>query len=186
MKLIIVCICAISFGCRAQEAKQNEPRTQSIPASSLDEPVGKTRSGRTPTTAPRFSLSLSSSSKSFKIGQPIQIVVTIKNTGTEEIPWSPGYDDVRITVRRGPLEAARTLYHRTLRGEILPGDPVSVTSGSRLTLLIPVNQTKSQTLDLDKLYDIKESGTYAVVAQRYDEASDVFVRSNALTVSIDK
>lgn len=183
--LIVGCLCLFGFSCWAQEAKQDAPKGVNIPSSSLDQPAGKTLAGKAPTKSPRFLVTLSSPSKSFKTDQPIDVVVTIKNLSDQEVPWSPGFDDVRITVKHGSVEAARTLYHRTLRGETMPSEPTSLTSGSKLTLLIPINQTASQTLDLKKLYEL-EPGTYSVVAQRYDEVSDVFVRSNWLTFTVVK
>lgn len=182
--VIVIITFLATTSCIAQSQRQGT--VTSIPSTSLDEPTSKTCAGTAPTVAPRFGIDIRASSTSVQSGDPINIVVTINNITNQDIPWSPGYDDVRITVRHGSIEAPRTALHRYLRGEPAPGDAALLTSGSRVTLFVPRHKTASQTLNIGKVYEFTDSGNYTVVVQRYDEMSDVFVRSNALTISLSK
>lgn len=162
---------------------QDQRMATSIPSTSLNEPAIKTRNGKVPRIQPSFGLSISATQTTFAVGSPENITIRIDNITDKEIPWSPGYNDVRITARRGSEEAERTALHRNLRGEPKATDPPLLTSGSSVTLLVPPHQRVSQTLDIRKLYDLPP-GEYKVVAQRYDAISDVFVRSNEVLIML--
>lgn len=170
----------------SQEQDQTKRMVTSIPSSSLDEPSGRTRLGLTPKVAPRFSVSVSAPEKAVRGTAPLNVVVTLSNLTDGELPWAPGYQDLRLTIRRGATENERTAFHRFLRGEPAAEDKPMLTSGSHVTLMIPPHKSASQTLDLRKLYEFNSDGDYSIVVQRYDEVSDVFVRSNTVTIRYSK
>lgn len=186
MKKIAIFTLMVAVAFIAQGQKPSERTTTSIPSTSLDEHTVRTRTGALPTVAPRFSISINTPSRIVQAVGALSIAVTINNLTDQPIPWAPGYNDVRVTVKRGLIEAQRTALHRVLRGEPAPEDNPLMTSGSGITLLIPPHKSATQTLDLRQLYEFTENGDYAIIVQRYDDSSDVFVRSNVVTIRYSK
>jgi hypothetical protein len=149
----------------------------------LPKSVARPRPGQSDAQAsPEFTMTLSTLKGVVKTGSPIEVSVVTANTSQDDIFFSYpaslgrsfGYDaEVRDTNGNAPPD---TQINRVIRARRLEGSftSVRVQSGTAWT----------ETIDISKLYDFREPGTYTIRVQRRDIHSPVLVKSNSVTVQV--
>ena len=124
-----------------------------------------------------------------KVGSEIKLYVILANAVDEEIvvgtssATEQSYK-LNITDLQGK-PAASTRYGRYLEGEawIEDGKTVVVV-GKYIPVHLTPSKTLKETIDLNKLYDLSQPGKFRIQAERYDEERKVWVKSNAIVVTI--
>lgn len=142
-----------------------------------------------PATAPNFSLMLVAPPGQTRVGEPVQVTVTVKNISAKEMPWRAEFSDTayqafHVLLTENGQELDKTPFHRKLRGEQRPGDPVEVEGGGSIVSDVAPGKSFSLTIDLARLYQIKGPGQYTLRVSRFDESNGTTVFSNAVAVSI--
>jgi hypothetical protein len=125
-----------------------------------------------------------------KLGTPINVVVTVTNITSDDLYWSSdigkdsSYKAFHFYLLKSEKEVPTTFLHRKLTGTQKHGDPHEVAGGSSVVLAHPPGKMFDIPIDLSRLYEITEPGTYTVQVSRYDGETKSVVRSNILTIDI--
>jgi hypothetical protein len=136
-----------------------------------------------------FTISLATPPDRQNVGGPVDIQATVKNTSGKEIYWSYAktdtvYQAFRVQLERDGKQVETTTFHRRILGQQRVGDSQVVEDGDSIALPVAAQATMTWTLDLSKLYQITEPGTYLVSASRDDECSKARVQSNRLSFQV--
>jgi hypothetical protein len=135
-----------------------------------------------------YSITIRTPSTSLRVGQRIPVSILVKNISGRQIPWtSEKYEtayltfDYDLTRNRRPVETTR--FHRFLTGRQRADDPPQVYRGGSITLFLPAGASFSIDASLEKLYEIKEPGTYKLrLSHTEDGKHRVF--SNVLILKV--
>lgn len=139
---------------------------------------------------PAFSITVQGPQTAAKLGEPVKIDITLTNISDRALGVHlelEGRSEITYEVFMEGLrggEAPTTAYLRAVRGQHLPSDPDGVIAYSTKIWLIQPGKSATTHMDLTKLYEIKEPGTYKVWVARKDKVSGIKVQSNALTISV--
>jgi hypothetical protein len=145
----------------------------------------------TPQADPGYTISVESPSEPFRLGSPMTIVIKV-TVGDKEIYWRAERSDTsnrafHFLLTKGDREVQTTLMHRRMRGKLLPDDPPvdfeSSGSSSIVQALTP-GTSLTFTIDLTKLYEITEPGTYTLDIRRIEEGNKTIVRAKPVTLNI--
>jgi hypothetical protein len=141
---------------------------QSAPAVSQTDPV---------------SIHASLQKSTYAVGEKPIAVLTIKNTGSQEIWFSNNLYFERIHVTRKDGEPPKTELHRHLLGDFRPGDGPDGGSGPVAGRSISPGSLDSQKYDLTYFYDLSTPGEYSVYIEIYDpqgpqDGSGLWLRTN--------
>ncbi len=126
-----------------------------------------------------------------RLGSPINVTVTVDNITGKDIYLASergvngSFVDYRFLLTKDGREVPTTFFHRKITGRQRPDDPSEVYSGSSILLSHPPGRMFTMIIDLTRLYEITEPGSYVVSVSRFDEYSKTAVRSKpvALVVS---
>ena len=141
-------------------------------------------------TTPEFSITVTSPEESVKLTSAINFTVTVTNTTDHEIYWAHErskdgpYTAFRFVLTKSGHEVETTFFHRVITGRQRPDDPLEVYSGSSILLPYKPGKMFAMTLDLKRLYEVKEPGLYTLDVSRFDEASKMTVSSKKITLKI--
>ena len=125
-----------------------------------------------------------------RIGNKIEIEITMSNPGTKPYVWSAGapggsYQEFLYKLISNDGEKVRsTSFHRWMRGEPELGDPVRGLGGSANEFVILPGKSVSFVIDLNKLYELKKVGSYLLTVSRCDTVNRVVFNSAPLTIVI--
>lgn len=113
----------------------------------------------------------------------------ITNISGKEIDWrfykgSTVYRALAFDLTRQGREVETTLFHRTITARLRPNDPPVDLGGSSILFAVPPGKIFTLPVDLARLYEITEPGTYTLVLNRYGDYSTTAVRSNTVTLNI--
>jgi len=139
---------------------------------------------------PVFSITVDPPAGPIKLGSPINFTVTVTNISDKEIYWESdrGKDTVykafAVLLMKGGHEVETTFFHRKITGRQRTDDSQEVETGSSISLPHPPGKMFVMTIDLERLYEIREPGVYTLDVSRFDEDSKTTVRSNFLTLKI--
>jgi hypothetical protein len=137
-------------------------------------------SAQTQSASPPFLLTISAINPSVKVGAVVWIKVAMKNKSQHDISvyvanaedqggWVYTVD-VRDDRGRTPVQ---TEYARSIG---------AMGSGGRVPL--HAAETRTDLVNVSKLYDLNEPGRYTIQFQRFDEETKTFVSSNKITVTV--
>ena len=141
---------------------------------------------------PGYSIAVTGPAGPVKLSAPIGVVVTVTNITDGDIYWNSdigkdsAYRAFKFFLTKNGREVATTFFHRKISGRQKPGDPHEVAGGSSITLAHPPGKMFEIPIDLERLYEITEPGLYALEVSRYDQLSKTTVRSNTLTLNIER
>jgi len=150
----------------------------------------KTASPSPQSSIPGFTISLDGPTPPVHLDSPIKINITGTNVSGKEIWWQwdrykdATYKAFTFLLTKGGDEVETTFFHRIVSNRQRAGDPQEVASGSLFPVTYPPGKMFTVTIDLKRLYEIKEPGVYTLVVSRFDENSETTVRSNTLTLDI--
>lgn len=135
-------------------------------------------------------LSISVDQDVVRVGSELKLNVVLANaSGEEEIvvgTSAAGEQNYKLSVTdlQGKPPAS-TKYGRALKGETWIQDGKTVVVVDKyMPVHLPPSKTLKETIDLNKLYDLSQPGKYRIQAERYDEERKVWVKSNAIVVTI--
>src|SRR4051812_33648977 len=139
--------------------------------------------------APNFTLKVVPVTESIRVGSPVQVTVTVKNISGKQMPWRSDFADTayqafRFLLTKDGQQLEKTAFHRKLRGEQRPGDPAEVENGSSIVSMVAPGKSFTFSIDLARLYTMKEPGEYTLRISRVDDSSGATVFSNSGTVSL--
>jgi hypothetical protein len=141
---------------------------------------------------PGFSIFVTASTTLYKLGEPVQVTVTVTNNTNHDVFWSaervrePQYMACRYDLERNGHEVETTFFHRKITGRNRVGDPNEVYSGSSILLREPPGKIFDMKIDLARLYEITEPGEYTLRVSRYDEGTRTTVHANVVTIRIER
>jgi hypothetical protein len=144
-------------------------------------------------TTPVFSITLEPPSTPIRLGSPVKITVTITNITSKDIYLDStrttsdigAYRDFQYLLAKDGQEVETTFFHRRMTARYRPDDPQEAPwSGSSILLPHPPGKIWAMTIDLKRLYEIKQAGEYTVIVSRFDDYSKTIVRSNTLRFKI--
>jgi hypothetical protein len=124
------------------------------------------------------------------LGTPINIIVTVTNITNDDLYWSSDigkdsqYKGFHFHLLKGGNAVPSTFLHRKLTGTQRHGDPHEVSGGSSIVLAHPPGKMFEIPIDLSRLYDVTQPGTYTVQVTRYDDETKSVVRSNIWKIDI--
>lgn len=152
--------------------------------------------GQTPTTtknssaSPALLISVTPPSNPVHLGSSILLKVTVKNVsgrviGRESAHHDTAYQAFNVSVeQKGGHKVETTRFHRKIRNEQRPDDPPDIKNGDTMLSLFEPGESVTFTLDLTKLYQITEPGTYKVDISRFDDTSKTTVHAKPVTLEI--
>jgi hypothetical protein len=137
---------------------------------------------------PSITLTISAAKTVVKASDPMIVDVTVRNISQHVIgirkDRSPTQEtDYKVTVRaQNGEEPPMTAFHRLLRGQTAPGDPVMVISSSTILWPLDPGKTLVDAIDLRKLY-LLGPGVYTIQVERTLDGQAP-VQSNTITITV--
>jgi hypothetical protein len=159
--------------------------------SCLGQTSPKTAGPSPQSSSPGFAIAVDGPTPPVRLESPITVNVTVTNVSGKEIWWEwyratdAGYKAFAFLLTKGGHEVETTFFHRKVSNRQRADDPVEVLSGSLFPVTYPPGKMFTVTIDLKRLYEIKEPGVYTLVVRRFDENSKATVHSNSLTLKIE-
>lgn len=141
---------------------------------------------------PNYAISIAGPTGPIKLGSPIKVTVTVTNISQQEVYWNSelgkdsAYRSFLFLLSKNGHEVQTTYFHRRISGRQQKSDPDEVPgSGSSILLPHPPGKMFEIPIDLTRLYEITEPGTYTFRVCRHDRTSKTRVCSNDLTLQIE-
>jgi hypothetical protein len=150
-----------------------------------------TANGKPVPANPSFSITVDPPGAPIHPRSPINVTITVTNITDKEIWWSHGreedsvYRAFALLLMKDGREVETTIFDRTITDRLRPDDPpVDPGSGSSILLPYPPGKMFVMTIDLTKLYEITEPGTYTLNVRRIENHNKTIVRAKPLTLDI--
>lgn len=140
--------------------------------------------------SPSFSITVDPPTAPIHLGKSVDVTVTVTNISGKEIYWSSDrgtnsvYKAFAILLMKDGREAETTVFHRRITGRQRVDDPPGIEDESSVSLPHPPGKMFVMTIDLTRLYEIKEAGLYTLIVSRFDDYSKTTVRSKTLTLNL--
>lgn len=143
-------------------------------------------SGMAEGASPSFSITINASRTIERLGSPLEIRIVLTNT-TAHGQWVyqdvSGEFDYTIDVSgQDKSEPTESRYFRAVKGKD-SGKPTIVVTHGGGPRLVKADGTLTDTIDLNKLYDL-QPGKYTIQVERLDEDGKTVVKSNTITVNV--
>lgn len=107
---------------------------------------------------------------------PFQWEVTNPDTAYKSFDYLLTYEGTKVRT---------TAFHRFIKGQSEPGDPMQSPSGGTMLAVIAPGASVSFTIDINKLYELTQSGTYTLLASHRDDSTGSVIRSEPIHVVIE-
>jgi hypothetical protein len=139
-------------------------------------------------------IKISAAKENVKAGSDVTIDVIFTNTSKNHIVFASGAKrqdqgetDYKVEVQdETSKRALETNYGHKLRtGEDPPGQH-TVIVGSSVTFDVPPRGTVKNTILVNKLYELSKPGKYEIHVERLDDAGGALIKSNAITITVEK
>ena len=137
-----------------------------------------------------FSIMLNGPTEPIRMGTPVNVKVTLMNVSGKDIYLAfergsnTAYRAFSYSFVKGGRESETTLFHRQLTAKLRHDDAAPPLGSSSIVLSYPPGPIFTATIDLSRLYEIKEPGQYTLVVSRFDEDSKTMVHSNSLNLKM--
>jgi hypothetical protein len=137
-----------------------------------------------------LSITLSVAKDSFEVGAPIEVTITLTNTGKTDVVWEserpdPAYRNFWFSLKvKDVADIPTTAYHRKIRGKQFPEDPIAVQSGSSQFATLAAGHSVNFVIDLTKLYQLELPGTYTLVVGRDNESNKAKLQCKPLEIRV--
>ncbi len=141
-------------------------------------------------STPVFTITVTPASGRMRLKEPLEVTVTLTNVSSGEIYLASSrgadskYKVFHFSLTKNGKEVETTFFHRKITGRQRSDDPSEVEQDSSIVLSHPPGIVFEMTIDLTKLYQITEPGTYKLVVSRFDEYSKTTVQSAPVTEKI--
>ena len=142
-------------------------------------------------TAAGYSLTITPPPSPIHLGAAIEITI-ITTVGNHDIWWrsekgNTAYHAFLVHLTKSGHDVAKTRFHRSLINELRPDEVVPEDLGeSSVVFDLKPRTSFDMKVNLMRLYEITEPGSYVVSVTRYDENTKTTVRSNTVTLNILK
>lgn len=129
---------------------------------------------------PLFSIAVAPTDDPINLGSPVPVTVTVTNISGKGAAWpsergeNGQYKEFRYLLMKDGHEVEMTVFHRTMLTD----------RRSAISLTVPPGVVRIFTINLKRLYEIKEPGLYTLEVSFFDESSKAIVHSNSLTLEI--
>jgi len=139
---------------------------------------------------PLFSIAVAPADDPIKLGSPIPVTVTVTNISGKDAAWpsergqNGPYKEFRYLLMKDGHEVEMTVFHRKITGRQRSDDPQEVEISSTISLPAPPGVVRIFTINLKRLYEIKEPGAYTLEVSLFDKSSKAIVHSNNLTLAV--
>jgi hypothetical protein len=142
-----------------------------------------------PATVIPVAIALSATGDNFRVGSPIPVVITLTNISAANVAYeweSPesAYKNFRFVLTVDGGQVPKTIFHRKIRGDQLPDDPLGTFSGKSIFVTLSPRQSVQFTVDVEKLYTITQPGSYALVVDRTDDLNKIKLQSQPLRLIV--
>jgi hypothetical protein len=152
----------------------------------------KTAGPNPQSSSPAFVIAVHGPILPVRLESPITVNVTVTNVSGKEMWWQwerqhkdAGYRAFSWLLTKGGREVETTFFHKKISGRQHADDPQEPEHFSSFPVTYPPGKMFTVTIDLKRLYEIKEPGVYTLVVRRFDENSKTTVHSNSLTLKIE-
>ncbi len=141
-------------------------------------------------SSPAFSLAVDPPAGPIRLGSPVNVTATLTNITTGDINLSSDksgngmYTDFTYSLTKDGHEAETTYFDRKITGRQRADDLQEVGAGSSILLPHQPGKVFVWTIDIKKLYQITEPGSYTFEVSRFDEYSKTVVRSKTVTLNM--
>jgi hypothetical protein len=159
--------------------------------SCLGQTAPKTASPSPQSSSPAFVIAVDGPTPPVRLESTINVNVTVTNVSGKEMWWEwerqhkdAGYRAFSWLLTKGGREVETTFFGRKISNRQREDDPQEVESGSLFPVTYSPGKMFTITIDLRRLYEIKEPGVYTLVVSRLDENNKTTVRSDPLTLKI--
>lgn len=141
------------------------------------------------TMNPGYTITVSPAADPIHLGTRINITITVKNTSGKENFWrsdsgDTAYKAFRFLLTQNGHECELTFFHRKVTGRNRPGDPAEVAAGSSIVAPVAPGQSFAFAIDLMRLYEITQPGTYKLDVSRFEEFSKTTVHAKPITFQV--
>jgi hypothetical protein len=159
--------------------------------SCLGQTSPKTAGPSPQSSGPAFVIAVDVPIPPVRLESPITVNITVTNVSGKEIWWQwdrykdAAYKAFAFLLTKGGHEVETTFFYRKVSNRQRADDPQEVASGSLFPVAYPPGKMFTVTIDLKRLYEIKEPGVYTLVVSCPDKDSKTTVRSNPLTLKIE-
>ena len=133
---------------------------------------------------PPFSITVDPPAAPIHLRSPINVTITVTNITDKEIWCSHGRDKdsvyraFAVLLMKDGREVETTIFDRKITDRLRPDDPpVDPGFGSSISLPHPPGKMFVMTIDLTKLYEITEPGTYTLNVRRIEDDNKTIVRA---------
>jgi hypothetical protein len=142
-----------------------------------------------PKSNPGYSISVASPSEPPHLGSPINFVITV-TVGSKSGYWKAqrgdaAYRAFRFVLERDGRETETTVFHRRITARERPEDPPGNVDGSSIVSTVAPGTSLAFTIDLTKLYEITEPGTYTLDVSRVEDDNKTIVRAKPVTFTVN-
>jgi hypothetical protein len=137
-----------------------------------------------------LSLTATASKDKFAIGDPMLVTVTLTNTSDKDVVWQSerpdsAYRNFLFSLKTDDNpDLPSTAYHRRIRGKQLPDDPIHVDSGSWAFATLSPGQSVQFAVDLKRIFEFKNPGTFKLVVTRVDELNKITIHSKPIEIEV--
>lgn len=151
---------------------------------------GQTTATQKPSsTSPAISISVVPPSDPVHLGSPILLKVTVKNISGRLIGWESAHQDTayqafNVSLEQKNRKVETTRFHRKMKNEQRPDDPPEVKNTDTTLFQFEPGESLTFTIDVTKLYQITEPGTYTLDVSRFDDTSKTTVHAKPVTLEI--
>jgi hypothetical protein len=137
---------------------------------------------------PCFSIDVVPPSNPVRLNEAANIQITVKNISGKDIYWSYPktntlYKTFHVLLEKDGRKVDTTVFHRKMMGEQRPDDPQEVEGGSSIALPLAAGASFTWTMDIKKLYDIKQPGNYILSISRFDDCNKASVQSKPVILN---
>jgi hypothetical protein len=145
----------------------------------------------TPKTDPGYTIIVVPPSEPFQLKSSMNIGIQV-TVGEKEIYWrselgDTGYRAFKFSLMKDGHEIETSLFHRRISNTVRPSDPqLDPGGGDSIVFVFEPGKSITFTVDLTKLYEITEPGTYTLDVRRLEEDKDnkTMVRAKPVTFSV--
>jgi hypothetical protein len=139
---------------------------------------------------PTFSISVTPAPGPLRLGAPINLTITAKNVSDKDIPWESEQGDTAykafgFSLTKNGRKIETTLFHRRIRQETRPDESPGNLFGSSILSSLHPGESLTFKIDLNRLYEIAEPGTYSLDVARMDNYNLTPVHAKTVTLEIE-
>jgi hypothetical protein len=138
---------------------------------------------------PGYTIVVAPPSEPFRLQSTMNIKIQV-TVGEKEIYWrsekgDTAYRAFKFSLMKDGHEIETSLFHRRITNTVRPSDPqLDPGGGGSILSTLEPGKSITFTVDLKKLYEITEPGTYTLDVSRLEADNKTIVRAKPITFSV--